>query len=131
MSNPSMSRARFYFFGFLILLAFDTLAQVSFKYTALNTPFVADLDWLLTVLQSPWLFGCILGYVGAFFTWMSLLQHAPVGPAFAASHLEIVSVMLLSAPLFNERLTLMQLLGAAVIVAGVICLAISETSDAD
>ena len=131
MSPSPVSRLRFYLIGFFLLLAFDTLAQVSFKYVALSAePFSPDFVWLMRVLHSPWLLGCICGYLGAFFTWMTLLEHAPVGPAFAASHLEIVTVMLVSAPLFGEHLSLQQLVGAAVIVAGVACLAVSESKDA-
>jgi drug/metabolite transporter (DMT)-like permease len=67
--------------------------------------------------------------VGAFFTWMSLLRHAPIGPAFAASHLEVASVMLLSVWLFHEPLTLARVLGAIAIVAGIVCLGAAETGD--
>ena len=69
----------------------------------------------------------MIGYVGAFFTWMTLLKHAPIGPAFAASHLEVVSVMLLSVWLFNEHLTLGRVLGALAILAGIVCLGFAES----
>jgi drug/metabolite transporter (DMT)-like permease len=60
---------------------------------------------------------------------MSLLRHAPIGPAFAASHLEVISVLLLSAWLLNEPLTLHHLLGAVLIVAGIVCLGRAEADD--
>ena len=66
-------------------------------------------------------------YVGAFVTWMTLLEHAPIGPAFAASHLEVISVMVLSVVLFNEHIGTPQWIGSALIIAGIVCLAISET----
>ena len=78
-------------------------------------------------LETPWIYGAIAGYLGAFFTWMTLLRQAPVGPAFAASHLEVVGVLIISTPIFGEVLSLGQLLGALLIVAGVACLAKSET----
>ncbi|MGE7139230.1 DMT family transporter [Luteibacter sp. NPDC031894] len=118
---------RFYVFGFLLLMAFDTLAQLSFKLAGIHAlPVAADLAWLSRVFGQPWIFGALAGYVGAFFTWMSLLKHAPIGPAFAASHLEMVSVMLLSAWLLHEPLTLARLAGAALIVAGILCLGAAE-----
>mgnify|MGYP000547070158 CR=1 FL=1 len=49
--------------------------------------------WLVRVFGQPWIYGAFVGYIGAFFTWMSLLKHAPIGPAFAASHLEIITVL--------------------------------------
>ena len=118
---------RFYLIGFGLLMAFDTLAQLSFKWAGLHggDP-TFDLPWLLRVFAQPYIYGAIVGYVGAFFSWMALLTRAPVGPAFAASHLEIVSVLLLSAWLFGERLTPLQWLGSAAIVAGILCLARGE-----
>lgn len=118
---------RFYVIGFAVLLAFDTLAQVSFKMAGSHAlPVQASMAWLLRLFVEPWVYGAIFGYIGAFFTWMTLLKHAPIGPAFAASHLEVVSVMLLSVPIFGEHIGLLQGIGALAIVAGILCLARGE-----
>lgn len=125
-----MTLRTFYFFGFIVLIAFDTFSQVCFKMTAINAePFLIEVEWLWRVLRSPWVYGAIAGYLGAFITWMTLLKHAPVGPAFAASHLEVVGVMMISVPLFGESLSMHQIIGAILIMAGVICLAMGETSE--
>ncbi|WEN16533.1 EamA family transporter [Rhodanobacter sp. AS-Z3] len=121
---------RFYLFGFLLLMVFDTLAQISFKYAGTQAlPVQASVAWVLRVFGQPWVYGAVVGYVGAFFTWMALLKHAPIGPAFAASHLEVVSVMLLSIWLFDEHLTLARVLGAIAIVAGIVCLGLAESRE--
>ncbi len=121
---------RFYAIGFLVLVAFDTLAQISFKVAGEHAlPLEFSGAWLLRVFGQPWIYGAFVGYVGAFFTWMTLLEHAPIGPAFAASHLEVVSVLALSAILFNEPIGWPQLLGAALIAAGIACLARSEADE--
>ncbi len=121
---------RFYLIGFLVLMAFDTLAQISFKYAGAHAlPLEFTPAWLLRVFGQPWIYGAFVGYVGAFFTWMTLLQRAPIGPAFAASHLEIVTVLLVSVWLFNEHIGWPQVLGGLVIVAGIACLAVSETAE--
>ncbi len=118
---------RFYGIGFALLLTFDTLSQLCFKYAGLHSgDLTFNLPWLVRVFSAPWIYGAILGYIGSFFTWMTLLTRAPVGPAFAASHLEVVSVLILSALLFHESLTPVQALGAAAIVAGIVCLALGE-----
>ncbi len=118
----------FYFFGFLALMSFDTLAQISFKFASIHAlPLTYDLPWLIRVLSHYWIYGAVLGYIGAFFTWMTLLKHAPVGPAFAASHLELISVTILSIWLFNEPLTVAKVIGAILIILGVIFLAKDET----
>lgn len=121
---------RFYLFGFLLLMGFDTLAQVSFKYAGSQAlPVAASLAWMLRVFGQPWVYGAVIGYIGAFFTWMALLKHAPIGPAFAASHLEVVSVMLLSIWLFGEHLDTARVLGAIAIIAGIACLGMAESRE--
>lgn len=121
---------RFYLIGFLLLMGFDTLAQISFKYAGTQAlPVAASLAWVLRVFGQPWVYGAVIGYIGAFFTWMALLKHAPIGPAFAASHLEVVSVMLLSIWLFDERLDAARVLGAIAIIAGIVCLGMAESRE--
>lgn len=123
-----MSRMKFYLVGFVVLIVFDTFSQVCFKMAAIHAePFLIEVEWLVRVLETPWVYGAIVGYLGAFITWMTLLRHAPVGPAFAASHLEVVGVMVISVTLFGEVLSIFQLFGALLVVAGVVCLAQSET----
>ncbi len=122
---------RFYIIGFLTLMAFDTLAQISFKYTAMAAePLDMDLAWFIRIFSQPWVYGAFAGYLGAFVTWISLLRRAPVGPSFAASHLEIISVALLSVWLFNDPLNVHKVAGGILIILGVLCLAKSEDLDA-
>ena len=118
---------KFYIIGFILLLFFDTFGQTCFKLTALSAlPFEMDIAWLLRVFSHGWAYLVIIGYAGAFITWMVLLQKAPVGPAFAASHLQVVTVMLVSVIAFNEQITLSRLLGALSIIVGIIFLALAE-----
>jgi drug/metabolite transporter (DMT)-like permease len=126
-----VSRARFFIIGFAALAVFDTLTQVSFKFATQRTgEFAFALPWLRAAALSPWVYVAIAGYLLAFVTWMTLLEHAPVGPAFAASHLDIVTVLLVSVPLFGEHLTVVQLAGAACIVAGILLLSRGEGATA-
>lgn len=125
--TPPVDRRRFYLIGFALLMTFDTMAQVSFKFAALHAlPLALTLEWLMRVFGQVWVYGAMLGYAGAFVTWMSLLEHAPIGPAFAASHLEIVSVLLLSGWLFGDHIGMAQAIGASLIVCGIVCLALGE-----
>jgi drug/metabolite transporter (DMT)-like permease len=119
---------RFYLTGFLVLVCFDTFAQICFKLAANHAmPPAADVAWLLRVASSPWTYGAIACYLGAFVAWMTLLRTAPIGPAFAASHLEVIGVLAASVVLFGEHLGAPQWIGSALIIAGIVCLAISET----
>jgi drug/metabolite transporter (DMT)-like permease len=118
---------RFYLIGFGLLVMFDTLGQICFKQTAIHAePLEFSALWLLRVFSAPWVYVAIAGYVATFFTWMTLLKRAPVGPAFAASHLEVVTAMIASIWIFNENITLLRLTGAILIVSGIICLALAE-----
>jgi drug/metabolite transporter (DMT)-like permease len=122
---------RFYLTGFFVLMCFDTLAQISFKYASMQAlPLDFDLDWIFRLFSRPWVYGAVVGYLGAFVTWMTLLRYAPVGPSFAASHLEIVSVTLFSVWLFHEPLNIQKILGGLFILLGVLCLAKSEEEEA-
>ncbi|MEO8316478.1 MAG: EamA family transporter [Pseudomonadota bacterium] len=118
---------RFYLIGFLMLVTLDTLAQVSFKMAALSaSPLTANLAWLARVAAEPWIYAAIACYAGTFFVWMTLLVRAPLGPAYAASHLEVVVVLLLSCAIFNEQVTIAQIAGCILIVSGIVCLAMGE-----
>lgn len=122
-----MSLRRFYLLGFLVLLVCDTAGQVGFKLAA-ESAGEAQLEaaWLARVLATGWIYLAVGAYVGAFFTWMTLLEHAPIGPAFAASHLEIVSVLAFSVVFLGESLSLAQVAGSMLILAGIVVLGTSE-----
>jgi drug/metabolite transporter (DMT)-like permease len=125
-----MKHGWFYLIGFLLLMGFDSIGAISFKYAGMHAlPVEANIEWLLRLFGKPWVYGAVVGYIGAFFTWMTLLKHAPIGPAFAASHLEVVSVMLLSVWLFDEHLTAGRMLGAIAILAGIVCLGLAESHE--
>ena len=113
--------------GFVALLAFDTLGQISFKLAAEQTsPVEPTLDFFGRLTEEPWVLAVLVAYGGAFLTYMTLMKKAPIGPLFAASHLEIVSVAVISVYLFGERLSAIQILGSATILVGVLILALAE-----
>ena len=118
-------------YGFLLLTAIDTVAHVLFKVTALRAaPLEASAAWLVRALGEASLYGAVACYVATFFVWMTLLRRAPVGPAFAASHLDVVTVMMASTLLLNEHVTPLQIAGAGLILAGIGCLSLCEARDA-
>ena len=110
------------------MLLCDTAAQLCFKLAALDAaPFAPDVTWLARVFGEPWVYGAIAAYVGGFVAWMGLLRQLPVGAAVAASHFEVVIVMLLSVPLFHEHISMSQWSGCALIIVGIALLAVGES----
>lgn len=129
--SPRMNKKLFYFIGFAALMLFDTFTQVCFKLASTHAgEFAMTSLWLREIVLSPWIYGAVVGYCGAFVTWMTLLKHAPIGPAFAASHLEVITVLAISVMYFGEHLSLMQVLGGLCIVAGIVCFSVSEAETA-
>ena len=128
MSASARRPGRSYMLGFLVLMVFDAVAQISFKLAGTHAlPLELSVDWILRLATHPWVYGAVVGYLGAFFTWMTILKYAPIGPAFAASHLEIVVVLILSHSLLGEHIGAVQLVGSALILGGIVCLGVSES----
>ena len=116
--------------GFFALVVFDTMGQVGFKLTAeVSGVLELSLDWARLVLAQHAFYMIVAAYILAFFTYMTLMKEAPVGPLFAAAHLELVTVTVLSWLWFGERLSLVQLLGCACIIGGVVILGVTESQD--
>jgi uncharacterized membrane protein len=121
---------RFYLIGFLILLGFDTLAQIGFKLAAVGAaPPALEFAWLGRIASERWIYLAVAGYLGAFVTWMTLLRYAPIGPAFAATHLDIVTVLIVSVMWLGETLSSPQVVGAGLILIGITILATTKGED--
>ncbi len=115
--------------GFLLLLAIDTAGHVFIKLASDMTGPVAFDDvsaWLKRLVAEPYALGVVACYLGAFFTYSALLKHAPVGPAYAAVHGHVVTVLIISILCFGEGLTLLQGLGCALIISGIVILGVTE-----
>ena len=113
--------------GFLLLLTIDTASNVLIKLAGDRIgAFSLDAAWLAGVGREPIVLAIIGCYIAAFFTYSSILRHAPVGPAFAAVHGHVVTVLIVSMLWFGERLTLVQVAGCVLVVAGILVLAVTE-----
>ena len=121
---------KFYIIGFLVLMSSDTLTQCSIKLASLHAgEMTLSWNWIRAVLHQYWFYLAVAGYLGSFLAWMTILKHAPVGPAFAASHLAIVSVLLVSVCLLGETLSSQQILGCLLILGGIALLGMEESNE--
>lgn len=84
------------------------------------------LAWFGAAVAEPWIYVAAIGYLVTFFAWMALIERVPLGTAFAASHAQVVTVLVASVVLFHERLSAREVCGAVCIIAGIVVLAITE-----
>ena len=116
---------RFYLIGFLALMAFDTLAQISFKVAGEHAlPLEFSPAWLLRVFGQPWIYGAFIGYLGAFFTWMVLLKRAGLRrlvPGDRRGAGDFGGMVRRAHRLAADP-------GTVLILGGICCLAVSESS---
>jgi multidrug transporter EmrE-like cation transporter len=101
-------------------LAFDTGVQIAFKLAAKQLGDGAfDADWLLAAAGSPAVWCAILLYLTVFVLWMQILQQIDLSRAFPLTALTYVTVPAAGLLFFHESITLMQVGGIALILAGV------------
>jgi drug/metabolite transporter (DMT)-like permease len=111
------------------LLGFETTCQISLKYAGLaNADFDFSTHAFAQAIVTPALWIGIGCYVGAFAAWMTILRKSTLSAAFAMSAIVFVAVMFASWWVFGEHIGAMQLLGAAVIVAGILMLGADDAT---
>ena len=112
------------------LLGFETLCQISLKLAGRHTgPFDFSVGAFQHALTTPWLWVAIGCYVGAFLAWMTILRKSTLSAAFTTSALVFVAVMLASWLVFREHIGWLQLLGATIIVAGILVIGADASPD--
>jgi drug/metabolite transporter (DMT)-like permease len=112
--------------GLTLAIVFDTVQQLAWKSGIVGT---LDTDSpkaiIQAVLQEP-LFGLVaLIMVLRLVNWLKVLEHADLTFAQPITSLSYVTVTVASAIFLKEKVTLLQLVGMAMIIAGVWC--ISQT----
>jgi drug/metabolite transporter (DMT)-like permease len=115
--------------NFAALLGFTVLGQFSFKIAA-DRLGVASLDaaWIRAFLHEPSVALILFANLGALVSYLTLVKNVAIGPAFAAAHLSIVVVVIVSVAYFHETLNWVQALGCVAIFVGVGILGHTEFS---
>jgi len=113
--------------GFPLLITIDTASQICIKIIGNRvSQFEFGTAWTERTLNEPLLYLVVLFFGAAFAVYLMLLKNAPVGPVYAAAHLHLVTVLFISVLYFGEHLGWLQVLGAVMIVGGVMVLAATE-----
>jgi drug/metabolite transporter (DMT)-like permease len=114
-------------FAWGVLLVLETLCQISLKLAGRRTgAFDFSAAAFRLALGVPWLWVAIGCYVGAFLAWMTILRESTLSSAFTTSALVFVAVMCASWLVFGEHIGVLQLLGSAIIVGGILLLGADE-----
>jgi drug/metabolite transporter (DMT)-like permease len=106
----------------LIVPLCNCLFQIALKHAALN---LAGEDghwglWLGSAMKNPWLWLAIACEIAAFGAWMRILAHSDLSRAFPLSAVSYLLVMAAGWFLFDETLAPLQIVGAGLIVSGVL-----------
>ena len=107
-------------FLWICLPVFNTLNQVAMKLTAGVVQHEAfGLRWFMDMVSCPYIwmsFGC---EVVNFVVWLAILKRHTLSQAFPLTAVSYASIMLTSWFFFHEPVLLRQLMGIALIVAGI------------
>ncbi len=130
MSAASPRRSAKTLAAWIALLGFETLCQISLKLAGRQTgAFDFSADAFHRGFATPWLWVAIGCYIGAFLAWMTILRKSTLSAAFTTSALVFVAVMLASWLVFGEHIGWLQLLGAAIIVGGILMIGADANPD--
>ncbi len=78
------------------------------------------LSFILKLLLNPWVVSSLLAAFLGMLSWMAALSKAELSYAYPFTSLSFVLILVLSAALLHEPLTLTKVLGMVLIVAGII-----------
>jgi multidrug transporter EmrE-like cation transporter len=108
-----------------VTVAFTVYGQLIIKWQARRAGPFPDatgerLSYLGHFLANPWVISSLLGAVVAAFAWIAALSRLDLSTAYPFVAGSFALVLILSAIVFDERLTGPKIVGALLIVAGLI-----------
>jgi drug/metabolite transporter (DMT)-like permease len=111
------------FLAWVILLAIETLGQVSLKTAGMQIGvFELQRASILAALSTPWLWVGLGCYLAQFVVWMVILEKSTLSAAFPTSAIVFVAIMIASWAVFGDPMGWEKTLGSAIIVAGILLL---------
>ena len=98
----------------------SALFQASTKMLAAetrHTPF--SWSWLVQDTHSPWAVVVLLSELLSFVLWLNVLTNVPLSKAFPITAVAYIAIELMSWTIFKEPVMPLQIIGSALILAGV------------
>ena len=108
----------------------SALFQASTKMLAAEmrqTPF--SWSWLVQAMHSPWVVVVLVSEVLSFVLWLNVLTNVPLSKAFPITAVAYIAIELMSWTLFKEPVLPLQIIGSALILAGVWFVSIASDHD--
>ena len=108
----------------------SALFQASTKMLAAemrHTPF--SWSWLVQATHSPWVVVVLVSEVLSFVLWLNVLTNVPLSKAFPITAVAYIAIELMSWTLFKEPVLPLQIIGSALILAGVWFVSIASEHD--
>jgi multidrug transporter EmrE-like cation transporter len=108
-----------------VTVAFTVYGQLIIKWQARKAGEFPDgtserFTYLGHFLANPWVISSLLGAVIAAFAWIAALSKLDLSTAYPFVAASFALVLVLSAIIFDERLTVPKIIGAMLIVIGLI-----------
>lgn len=106
-------------------ILFSVYGQIIVKWQvakagALPALFTDKVVFLVALIINPWIISGLAGGFLALMCWMGAMTHFELSYAYPFLSVSFVLVLVFSALLFNETLTMAKLLGTLFIVVGII-----------
>ncbi len=109
---------------FCVSIACDVGGQLCFKRGVTDQHAkdeeASTLRFWLASLKDPWLLGGVAIYIIEIFTWLAILERAPLSLAFPLASLNYCGILLASRFLLGEQVGPRRWAGAALITVGVV-----------
>jgi len=108
----------------------SALFQASAKMLAAemrHTPF--SWSWLVQATHSPWAVVVLVSELLSFVLWLNVLTNVPLSKAFPITAVAYIAIELMSWMLFKEPVLPLQIIGSALILAGVWFVGIASDHD--
>jgi multidrug transporter EmrE-like cation transporter len=127
-SNTMQNTARDELMGYLYILGtifFTVYGQIVLKWRVgqagvMPDELVAKLGYVFRMLADPWVIGGLFGAFLAFICWMGAVSKFDLSYAYPFTSLSFLLVLIFSAILFREPITVSKIISLGLIISGLI-----------
>lgn len=109
----------------------NVLQQVFLKLGAAQAATETPSSWAWQVMIQPWFLAAVIAEAVCFLIWMTVLAESDLSRAFPLSAVSYILIITSAWMWFGETMTPLQILGSALILSGIVCIATADSSKPD